>query len=175
MSMAMVAVGMVLLTMTGAGFPQPSEPSRQEVLLAASEIMQAAGICGLVTLDASGAPQARAMDPFAPEKDFTVWMATNAATRKVKELRRDPRATLFYFDASSFSYVTLVGEIEIVTSESARRAHWKPRWDAFYEDGSMGPDYLLLRFRAARVEVVSPSRGIAGDPGAWSPAIVELR
>ena len=43
-----------------------------------------------------GQPQARLMDAFEPEADLTVWLATNARTRKVRQLRHDPRATLAY-------------------------------------------------------------------------------
>lgn len=59
--------------------------------------MAAARYCALVTLDEAGRPLARAMDPFPPEADLTVWLATHRATRKVEEIRRDPRVALYYF------------------------------------------------------------------------------
>jgi predicted pyridoxine 5'-phosphate oxidase superfamily flavin-nucleotide-binding protein len=84
-----------------------SHPGRQElsldsVLQATREMMAAAEYCFLITLDASGQPQARLMDPFQPEQDLTVWMGTSSVTRKVKQIRNDPRATLAYYDAAGY-------------------------------------------------------------------------
>jgi general stress protein 26 len=33
---------------------------------------------------------------FPPEEDMTVWIATSTLTRKVQQIRRDPRVTLYY-------------------------------------------------------------------------------
>jgi hypothetical protein len=48
------------------------EAERERVLAAAIETMTSVRYCSLVTLDANGVPQARAMDPFPPEPDLTV-------------------------------------------------------------------------------------------------------
>lgn len=136
--------------------------------------MEAARYAALVTLDAGGRPQARAMDPFAPESDLTVWMGTNRTTRKVEQLRRDPRATLYYFDPEGLGYVTLLGKAEIVDDLEERRARWRPEWADYYPGGPEGETYLLLRFVPHRLEIVSPEHGIADEPLAWKPRIVDL-
>ena len=56
------------------------------------EIMSAAGTCTLITLDQEGRPRARVMDAFLPEDDFTVWFGTNPKSRKVAQIKNDPRA-----------------------------------------------------------------------------------
>lgn len=155
--------------------PTPGqEADRAEVLAAAHDILRIARHCSLVTLDADGHPQARAMDPFAPEDDLTVWMGTNRTTRKVEQLRRDPRATLYYFDPQGLGYVTLLGTVEMVDDLEERRARWKEEWAEYYPDGLGGGSYLLLRFVPHRLEIVSPEHGIADAPLAWEPRIVEL-
>ena len=55
------------------------------LISAAREIMAEARYCALITVDASGHPQARTMDPFAPEDGMVVWFGTNLNSRKVKE------------------------------------------------------------------------------------------
>ena len=100
-----VAVASVFL---GAGLQQP-DPEPDRIVEAARAVMAAARYCALITLDADGAPQARTMEPFPADDDFTVWMATNKSTRKVRELANDPRATLYYLDAQGGAYVTLTG------------------------------------------------------------------
>jgi len=150
------------------------DADRERVLAAARETMSSVRYCSLVTLDADGAPQARAMDPFAPEPDLTVWLGTNAFTRKVEQIRRDPRVTLFYFDPEGPAYVTVVGEARLVDDPAEKARRFKPEWNAFYEDAHSGDDYLLIRVQPRRVEVVSAPNEIASDPRAWKPAIVEL-
>ena len=38
------------------------------------------------------------LNPFPIEQDMTVWIATNTKTRKVQQIRRDPRVCLCYAD-----------------------------------------------------------------------------
>ena len=52
--------------------------------------------------------------------------------------------------------------------------HWKPDWKNFYRDEYRGQDYLLLRFVPRRLEIVSHAHGIAAEPMAWRPAVLEL-
>lgn len=153
---------------------QAQEPSTEELVEAAADVMRSARFCTLITLDEDGHPRARVMDPFEPEKGLVVWMATNADTRKVEDLRRDPRATLHYFDTEGIGYVTLQGEILLIEDPERKALHWKPDWKNFYQDEYRGRDYLLLRFVPRRLEIVSHTHGIASDAMAWRPAVLEL-
>lgn len=148
---------------------------RARLLEAAREVMVAARYCTLVTLDRSGHPRARVMDPFPPEEDLTVWMGTNRSTRKVAELEADPRATLSCFDPGGVGYVTLLGEASLVDDPAERESRFKPEWREFYEDEYRGADYVLIRFEPRRLEIVSLAHSIASGPRAWKPAVVELR
>ena len=161
---------------SAAAEPAPgAAPDRAAIRSAAREIMEKARLCALVTLGGDGHPQARVMDAFAPEPDMTVWMATNAGTRKVEQIRADPRVTLFYFDPSGPGYVTLLARAEIRTDPAEKAKHWKDEWAAFYADGSRGDDFVLIRCRPIRLEVVSYAHRIASEPGAWRPAMVDFR
>ena len=152
----------------------PAPPDRALVERAAREVMQKARYCGLVTLAADGEPQARVMDPFPPEDDMTVWLATNALSRKVSQIRKDPRVTLLYLEPSGAGSVTLLGRADLVDDPAEKAKRWMPAWDAFYEDANRGSDYVLLRVTPSRVEVVSAAHGIAVEPKGWKPAIVDL-
>src|SRR5680860_501016 len=72
---------------------------------AAREIMTAAGTCALITLDDKDLPMVRTMDPFLPESDFTVWLGTNAKSRKVNQIKKNPNVTLYYVDGDASGYV----------------------------------------------------------------------
>ena len=84
----------------------PKPPASAQLRTAALDIINTARYCTLATIAADGQPQARIVDPFAPEPDLTIWIATNAESRKVDEIRRDPRVTLLYFNAANSEYVT---------------------------------------------------------------------
>jgi general stress protein 26 len=151
--------------------PAGPAPSRDSLLVAARAIITAVRYTTLITLDSTGHPQARAIDPFAPDGDFVVRIGTNRRTRKVGEIGRDPRVTLYYFDELSAAYVTIRGTATIVTDPAETARHWKPEWEAFYPDRA---DYVLIAVTPLRLEIVSEGLGIVGDPVTWAPPVVEF-
>lgn len=93
----------------------PAPPDREQVISAAREVIHQAHFATLITVAENGQPQARIVDPAAPDSDFTVWIGTSPSTRKVAQLRKNPRTTLSYFDTATQSYVTLLGVAALVT------------------------------------------------------------
>ncbi len=166
-----VGAALALAACAGRGAapaPAPApEPDRPAALEAAREIIVGARYAALITTGPDGVPQARTIDPFAPEPDFTVWFATNPLTRKVDEIRRDPRVVLYWFDPGVEGYVTLRGRARLVDDAAERRRRWKPEWEPFYPDRERG--YLLVAVTPERMEIVSPRRGITGDAVTWRP------
>ena len=153
---------------------QEGQLSEAMVLQAARETMEAARYCFLVTRDEAGRMNARVMDPFLPEDDMTVWLATNASTRKVDQIRKDSRATLAYYDAASMGYVTLLGTARMVDDLDERRNRWKPEWAGFYPDGPTADDYVLIEFMPSRIEVMSFTHEVMSG-GAFWPAVLDLK
>jgi general stress protein 26 len=166
---AVLAAGGLFVPPPPAAAQEAPGFSRDTLLAAAREIMAAARYLALITLDSAGHPQARAIDPFAPDGDFVVRIGTNRRTRKVAEIARDPRVTLYYFDELSAAYVTIRGTARVVTDSAETARHWKPEWAAFYPDRA---EYVLIAVTPARLEVVSEGRGIVGDPMTWAPPAV---
>ncbi len=151
-----------------------AEPRRErgELLAIARELMAEAGFCALVTLDETGAPRARAMDPLPPEDGLVVWLATNPASRKVEQIRRDPRVVLFYLAPASGAYVTLHGRARLVADPADKAQLWKEGWERFYPDREEG--LLLIRVAPERLELISERHGIVGDPATWRPPAVDF-
>ena len=156
----------------GRGVSAQAPETRERLLAAAREIIAAAGPVSVITLDASGRPQARAIDAFAPDEGMVVWFATNPRSRKVAEIERDPRVTLYYYDAATASFVTLLGRARLVDDPAEKQKRWKPGFDAFWPD--RGASYLLVEVTPDRLEVVSEARGIKNDPVTWAPQVVEF-
>jgi general stress protein 26 len=150
----------------------PEVAGRERLLAVSREIMKSAGYCSLLTLDGSGRPQARIMDPFAPDEGMVVWLGTTRMSRKVEQIRNDPRVTLFYFDSDSMSYVTLLGIASLVDDPEEKSRHWKEGWEAFYPGDK--ENYLLIQVVPNRLEVLSIAHEIGGDPVTWTPQSLEF-
>jgi len=165
------ALGLCLLvpSLAGAQATARSQPSRDAILAASRDVMAKARYCTFITIGAEGHPQARIVDPLGPDAAFTIWVATNPLTRKVDQVRRDARVTLSCFEPATSSYVTVLGRAAIVSDATEKSRHWKAEWTPFYANGAKGDDVVLIRVNPIRLEIVSPNRGMAGDPKTWRP------
>ena len=159
----------------GAQAPAPAVPDRAAVIKAAATIMEAARYCTLVTIGEDGHPQARIIDAFPPEEGMVVWMATTPLTRKVAQIRKDPRVTLSYYDTKTMHYVVLLGRAALVTDAAEKAKRWKEPWARLYKDRNHDDNYLLIRVTPIRLEVSAEDLGIRHDPKTWRPTIVEFK
>jgi general stress protein 26 len=150
------------------------DATRARSLAVAREIVQAARYATLATVAEGADPRARVVDPFPPDDDFTIWVATNPRSRKVAELKASPRVTLLYFNAAGAEYVGVRGRATLVTDPIEKAAHWKDEWAAFYAGGPRGPNYLLIKVVPTALEIVSPGRGFDTDPVTWRPFTLQL-
>ena len=165
---------LLALALPRQGRAQPSAAGnrRAELVAVARRIMSAARYCAFITIDSAGRPQARTIDPLAPDSLLTVWFATNPGTRKVREVRRDPRVTLYYFDARSEGYVTIIGRARLVNDRAEKARRWKPEWQPFYPDRDKGE--MLVEVTPERLEIVSVKDRIQGDSLTWRPPAVDF-
>ncbi len=169
-----VVLCMTLLLPLRSGAAQAPEAKPPAVLETSRKLMQQARFCSFITLGPDGRAEARIVDPMPPEADMTVWVATNPVTRKVEQVRKNPHVTLFYWDAASMGYVTLIGDATLVDDPAEKPKHWKPDWSAFYSDEYRGPDFTLIRVTPRRLEIVSYADGLLNDPKTWRPVQYEF-
>ncbi len=141
--------------------------TRERLLQVAHEIVEGAGYGALITLDAEGNPRVRVMDPFPPEGEMTIWFATNPNTRKVEEIRAEPKVTVYYFDPEALGYVTISGVARLVEDPAEKARHWKDEWKSFYPNREDA--YLLIEVTPDWLEVVSVSHGVTGPDENWRP------
>jgi general stress protein 26 len=153
---------------------QTPGPARATVIAAANDIIEKAHYCTFISVDANGQPQARVVDPIVPDASFTIWFATNPLTRKVDQIRRNPKVTILCFDSASSSYVTVLGRAQLVTDLQTKVQHWKSEWSQIYPAGPRGNDSVLVRVIPSRLEIVSESRGLVGDPKTWLPLSIDF-
>lgn len=143
------------------------------LIVVALEIMKAAHYCALITVDESGQPHARTMDPFWPEDDMVIWFGTNPNSRKVKHIRHDSRVVLYYFDSDGLGYVSITGSARLVNDPKEKALRWKKEWQAFYPDRDSS--YLLIAVDPEKLEIVSEKHNITGDFKTWTPPTVKFK
>lgn len=157
------AASMLALPGVGGAQDRPATaPDRAKVLAAAREVMAAQQYCALVTLDEHGLPQVRTMNPFAPDEGMVVWMATHATTRKVQQIRRDPRVSLYYADhANAIGYVAISGRAELVDDMKEVLARRRAYWDQAFPGLK---NIVLIKVVPERIEVLNYKQGVVADP-----------
>ena len=105
---------------------------------------------------------------------MVVRLGTNANTRKVTQIRRDPRVVLYYFDREGSGYVALSGIAKLIDDPQVKSNWWKAEWTEFYDDDHRGADYILIQVEPDRCEVVSRKHGVAATPKEWKPGALHL-
>ncbi len=128
--------------------------------------------CALITIGEDGQPQARTIDPSPPDERMVVWFVTNPATRKVRQIERDPRVTLYYFDERSPGYVTLIGTVTVV-ADAEKQKRWLQKWTPFYRGGTATA--VVYEVTPQRIEIVDVARGIVGDAHTWVPPSIQIK
>jgi general stress protein 26 len=131
----------------------------------AREIITSSKNCTLITIDSVGIAHARTMDPFPPDENFIIWMATNPKSSKVNQIKNNQNVTLYYFDNENSSYVTIQGSAKLVNSIESKEKYWKNDWENFYKNRTT--DYLLIQFTPTKLNLISEKHNILGDSISW--------
>jgi general stress protein 26 len=145
----------------------------RRVLAVARDVIRAARFAALITRDAAGGSSARTIDPAPPDSAMVVRFVTNPRSRKVRELARDARVTLYYFDATGLRYVTMQGVSREVRNVTKKGAYWYAEWTPFYPGKERAA--TMYEVRPTRLEVVSEADRVVGDSVTWAVPMVRLR
>jgi general stress protein 26 len=140
--------------------------NKDTLMFAAKEIIKGTSYCGLATVDASGQPQMRTMNPFPVNDEFITWFATSRTSRKVKEIKSNPKVCVYYADHSSAKgYVSITGNAEVIDDRELlvkmKRDYWNgiPNWET---------NFVLIKIVPKTMEVVNYKHGLSSDPNTFS-------
>ena len=142
-----------------------SKTSKMSLKEIAKELMVHSESAALITVDSLGVSHVRAMDPFLPEDNFTVWMGTNPKSLKVSQIQKNKLVSLYYFDKESASYITLQGVATIVNAKDKKKQYWKKEWKNFYKNTTT--DYVLIKFVPNKAKIISEKHHVLGDSITW--------
>jgi general stress protein 26 len=172
---AVISVFALVAPAVGAAEGEGKEapvPDRAALVAAAREIMAAQTYCALITLDDTGRPQVRTMNPFPPDDDMVVWMATNTRSRKVQQIRKDPRVTLYYSNhGTAIGYVALSGRAELTEEMAEIQKRKRAYWDQAFPGLK---NLTLIKVVPERLEVINYKAGLTNDPDTFRAPSVDL-
>ena len=102
-------------------------------------------------VDSEGYPITKAMLPPREREGIkTFWFSTNTSSNKVKYMKENPKASIYFVDKRFFRGVSLVGEIEVLESAEAKERIWRRGDTMYYREGVTDPDYCVLKYTAKK-------------------------
>lgn len=102
------------------------------------------------SVDAEGYPAMKAMlAPRVREGLKVFYFTTNTSSMRVAQYRRDPRASVYFCDSTTFEGLLFRGTMEVLQDAASRRLIWRGGDTEYYPLGVDDPDYCVLRFTAA--------------------------
>jgi general stress protein 26 len=107
----------------------------EHVVAVARATLDTADFCFLTTQGESEPTSTRLMQHFKPDADLTVWFGTSLTSRKVREIRRNPRVTVACADPTRPAYAVLVGPITVEERPAGVSTVWKRRRASIDEEG----------------------------------------
>jgi general stress protein 26 len=144
--------------------------SRDTLLIAARDIMAQAPYCALITIDSAGGPQVRTMNPFSNTEGFVIWFATSRSSAKVKEIRANPRVSVYFADhVNATGYVTISGRAEVIDDRALlikmKRGYWDqiPGWQELF---------VLIKIVPQQLEVIDYKHKVYNDPQTFRAPVV---
>lgn len=136
--------------------------SRDTLLVAAQEIIHGTTYCALATIDSSGKPDIRTMNPFPPSGDWITWFATSRGSEKVREIRRNPWVCVYYADhTAAKGYVNISGKAEIIDDKELLIKKKRDYWDGI---SGWQENFVLIRVAPVSMEVINYAHKVFNDP-----------
>lgn len=120
--------------------------------------------CFLATLGLDGEPDVRTMLNLRQRAafphlfgkfsrgSFKTVLPVNSNSGKLMQLRRNPKASIYYTDPQTFESVLALGACEAVEEEAVKDEFWQQDWKRYFQGGKDGGEYALLLFRPRRVK-----------------------
>jgi general stress protein 26 len=115
---------------------------------AALSLLERCNICYLGSNGPDGIPRVKAMLNTKVEGMTRIWLITNTGSKRVAQLRNDPRACLYFTDEANYQGLALYGTIILHFDHETRSMMWKPGYEMYYPLGVDDPDYAVLEFIA---------------------------
>lgn len=139
----------------------------KEIKAASLNLMETTDVMYLSTVSSDGFPHTRIMSNLRNKKeysglveifeqhkeDFLVYMVTSSSSIKMKQIRANPKVSVYLSVSSSvpseFQCLMLSGEIKEVADKQFKKQLWKDGWEMFWPGGVDDPEFTVLMLMPA--------------------------
>jgi general stress protein 26 len=106
------------------------------------------GVLG--TVDGNGIPQFKEMIKTAAIGLKEFWFCSNTSSKRVVQIKKNPNASLYFYDEKTFEGLMLTGKAEVSYDDEKRKEFWNDGMKKYYPLGCTDPDFALIRFSASK-------------------------
>ena len=118
----------------------------------ARKFVRSAGALFFITTE-ENAPVPRVVSVQKLDDDFTVWIATNGASRKVRQISSNPNVALAV--QKDAEICTILGSAEIVRDAAVRARFWKDDFVRMYPGGKDDPNFTIIKVTPKNVRYIN--------------------
>ena len=109
-------------------------------------LIDRSSIAQLCYIDKDGFPVTRAMlKPMERNGLREFFFTTNTSSGKVKALRNNPKASIYFVDRRFFRGLSLAGTAEILEDAATKERIWRDGDEQYYRQGVTDPDYCVIK------------------------------
>jgi general stress protein 26 len=136
--------------------------NRDSLISAAREIITETTYCALATIDSTGQPQIRTMNPFPLNDEFITWFATSRTSRKVREIKSNPKVCVYYANhITAKGYVAITGTAEVIDNKEILMKMKRDYWDGIPDWQNI---FVLIKVVPKTLDVINYKHGLNNDP-----------
>ncbi|GHU00024.1 general stress protein [Alphaproteobacteria bacterium] len=113
------------------------------------EIINSCEVAFLSTINLDCFPETRAMSNVINRNigdDLNIYLSSHANSPKIEQIKRNSKASLYYFVTENMKNATLFGKIESVNDESLKNELWNEEFAQYYRNGKDDELYGILKF-----------------------------
>ena len=114
------------------------------------EMLEKNPFVSFATFGSDGYPDVRVLLVAAKDGTDSIWFATATESSKIAQLRKNPKAALYGFDAETMTEFRLFGNVELLSDSVARQKIWRDEFIEHFPDGIDSPTMIILRFNTDR-------------------------
>lgn len=108
-------------------------------------------IAYLASVNEEGYPQMKAMMVFESDDIRVHYFSTNTSSKRVGQLMKNPKASVYYCDNEHFKAALFTGTIEVCTDHDTKASLWRDGCEIYYPKGVDDEDYCVYKFTAETV------------------------
>jgi general stress protein 26 len=119
----------------------------KDLINAGLSIVAKSGKTIIASIDEDGFPNLKAMLPPRENDGLkTFYFTTNTSSRRVSQYLKNPKASIYFYDARFFRGLMLIGTMEVLTDQEMKNRIWRDGDTLYYSNGVTDPDYCVLKF-----------------------------